>query len=65
MPVSTRRRVLPDSDVDVRAEVQSGKLDFDPPRVVRKVGWLNCVGCGNSFFSELDSHAQTVKVLSV
>jgi hypothetical protein len=26
--------------------------DHSPPRVVRKVGWRSCMGCGRPFFSE-------------
>ena len=26
--------------------------DHNPPRVVRRVGWRRCIGCGASFFSE-------------
>lgn len=26
--------------------------DYHPPRVVRKVGWRNCMACGQPFFSE-------------
>jgi hypothetical protein len=27
-------------------------LDHRPPRVVRLVGWRNCMKCGRAFFSE-------------
>lgn len=27
-------------------------MDRNPPRVVRRVGWRTCLGCGRWFFSE-------------
>lgn len=26
--------------------------NFDPPRLVRNVGWRRCMACGRQFFSE-------------
>ena len=27
-------------------------IDLNPPRVIRKVGWLHCLKCRKPFFSE-------------
>ena len=32
--------------------------NFDPPRVVRRVGWLRCMCCGRFHFSEDVSRAR-------
>jgi hypothetical protein len=27
-------------------------FNFQPPRVVRKAGWVKCMGCATNFFSQ-------------
>lgn len=39
-----------DGDLSRRAPVLDP--NFDPPRVVRRVGWLRCMRCGRPHFSE-------------
>jgi hypothetical protein len=39
-----------DGDLTRRGEVVD--LNFDPPRIVRRMGWLSCLRCTRPTFSE-------------